>query len=123
MARATLQAKKEAQALKAEFLAEREARRESLERRLFGLAGTPSATELMVMRDLAGPGSLGDIRRGCTAETQAGQPGWRYVHGEGDRTGLLLLKDGPKLLRPTPRQRRSAHGPCWSSWRIYPAAA
>ena len=51
MARATLQAKKEAQALKAEFLAEREARRESLERRLFGLAGTPSATELMVMRD------------------------------------------------------------------------
>jgi hypothetical protein len=51
MAKATLEASKEAQALKAEFVAARESRRESLEKRLFGLLGSPTATELMVMRD------------------------------------------------------------------------
>jgi hypothetical protein len=51
MAKVTLQANKETQALKAEFIAERESRRESLEKRLFGLLGTPTPTELMVMRD------------------------------------------------------------------------
>jgi hypothetical protein len=51
MATATLKAKKDAAALKAEFLAERDARRESLEKRLFGILGTPDPTELMVLRD------------------------------------------------------------------------
>ena len=37
--------------LRTELLAERESRRESLEKRLFGLLGTPTPTELMVMRD------------------------------------------------------------------------
>ena len=51
MAKATLDARKEADALRTELLAERESRRESLEKRLFGLLGTPTPTELMVMRD------------------------------------------------------------------------
>jgi hypothetical protein len=51
MAKLTVKARKEADAVKEKFLAARKARRESLEKRLFGIAGTPSATELMVMRD------------------------------------------------------------------------
>jgi hypothetical protein len=50
MARATLEARKQSKALRDEFVAEREARRESLERRLFGLTA-PTPTELMVLRD------------------------------------------------------------------------
>ena len=51
MAKATFDARKEADALRTELLAVRESRRESLEKRLFGLLGTPTPTELMVMRD------------------------------------------------------------------------
>jgi hypothetical protein len=50
MAKATLAARKEADALKTAFLAERESRRESLEKRLFGLTA-PTPTELTVLRD------------------------------------------------------------------------
>ena len=50
LAKATLRANQEAQALRAQFQADRESRRESLEKRLFGLR-TPTPTELMVMRD------------------------------------------------------------------------
>lgn len=51
LAKATLQAKKEVAALKADFIAEREATRKSLQKRLFGILGEPTHTELIVMRD------------------------------------------------------------------------
>ena len=51
MAKATLKAKREADGIRKAFLAEREARRESLEKRLFGILGTPDPTQLMVLRD------------------------------------------------------------------------
>ena len=51
IAKATLAARKQAEALKAETRAARETRRAELERRVFGIAGTPNPTELMVMRD------------------------------------------------------------------------
>jgi hypothetical protein len=51
IAKVTLAARKQAEALKAETRAARETRRAELERRVFGIAGTPNPTELMVMRD------------------------------------------------------------------------
>jgi hypothetical protein len=51
IAKATLAARKQAEALKTETRAARESRRAELERRVFGIAGTPSPAELMVMRD------------------------------------------------------------------------
>src|SRR6478672_9087499 len=51
IAKVTLAARKNAEALKAETRAARETRRAELERRVFGIAGTPSPAELMVVRD------------------------------------------------------------------------
>ncbi|MEZ0355498.1 hypothetical protein [Mycobacterium sp. SA01] len=51
MARATLAARQEAARLKDGFIADRNARREALERRLFGIIGSASATETLSMRD------------------------------------------------------------------------
>ena len=51
IAKATLAARQQAEALKAETRAARETRRAELERRVFGIAGTPSPAELMVMSD------------------------------------------------------------------------
>ena len=51
LAVATVRARREAAELKAKLIAAREERRESLQRRLFGLGGTPKSEELMLMRD------------------------------------------------------------------------
>jgi hypothetical protein len=51
LAKETLAARKRAAELKDEFQAARESRRTQLERQVFGITGTPSATDLIVMRD------------------------------------------------------------------------
>ena len=74
LAKATLQAKKEAAALKADFIAEREATRKSLQKRLFGILGEPTHTELIVMRDSQRTSGR-DHRRGHSdAETTPRRP-------------------------------------------------
>lgn len=51
MAKATLSARQERDALKADYLADREKHRDRLQRNLFGLSAAPSHTELVVFRD------------------------------------------------------------------------
>lgn len=51
LAKLTQKAREERDAIKAEYIKARKERRESLEKRLFGITGEPSAPELMLMRD------------------------------------------------------------------------
>ncbi len=123
MAKATLLAKKEAAALKAEFLADREAQRKSLQKRLFGILGEPTHTELIVMRDsqeradaikdeetalrkLRRADQSGDTYMAKAIAERAVEKGWRSVvdtYAEnaplGTRTALEALADIPSGLR------------------------
>lgn len=51
LAKLTVQARKERDTLKADFLAKRAERRTLLQRRLFGLSSSPSAADMMLLRD------------------------------------------------------------------------
>jgi hypothetical protein len=86
MAKATLAARQEADALKAAFLAERETRRESLNKRLFGLSA-PSPTELMVWRDSQDRAASLTNAEDAALKTEVGASVRRQLHVEGHRPG------------------------------------